>query len=60
VAIGTLVWVLFVLYVTTLGHEAVRRGSTGLLGEHDRPAVGAHRHTAATAASVDAPAAVTA
>jgi uncharacterized membrane protein SpoIIM required for sporulation len=60
VAIGTLVWVLFVLYVMTLGHEAVRRGSTGLLGEHDRPAVGAHRHTAATAASVDAPAAVTA
>ena len=37
VAIGALLWALFVLYVVVLGREAVAAGSTGLLGEHDRP-----------------------
>jgi uncharacterized membrane protein SpoIIM required for sporulation len=37
VAIGALLWALFVLYVIVLGREAVAAGSTGMLGEHDRP-----------------------
>jgi hypothetical protein len=49
VAIGVLVWACFVLYVVVLGREAVATGRTGMLGEHDRPAVGAGR-TATTPA----------
>lgn len=37
VAIGALLWALFVMYVVVLGREAVANGSTGSLGEHDRP-----------------------
>jgi uncharacterized membrane protein SpoIIM required for sporulation len=38
VGIGALIWAAFVLYVVVLGREAVAAGSTGMLGEHDRPA----------------------